>query len=71
MAGTGFLRHMVRNIVGTLVDLARGRFAPDAMPAILAARDRTRAGTTAPPEGLCLERMLIDESAFGDVIDGG
>lgn len=63
--GRGFLKHMVRNIVGTLVDLARGRLPADALPGILAARDRTAAGCTAPPQGLCLERMLIDEAAFG------
>lgn len=62
--GSGFLKHMVRNIAGTLVDLGRGRFAVDAIPAILAAKDRSRAGVTAPPQGLCLERMLIDEAAF-------
>lgn len=64
--GSGFLKHMVRNVVGTLVDLGRGRFPPDAMAGMLAARDRTRAGVTAPPHGLCLERMLlVDEAVFG------
>jgi len=49
-----FLRHMVRNIVGTLVEVGRGRFAVEDMPAILESRDRTRSGPTAPPQGLYL-----------------
>jgi tRNA pseudouridine38-40 synthase len=50
----GFLRHMVRNLVGTVVDIGRGRWPPEAMAEILASRDRARAGPTAPPEGLFL-----------------
>lgn len=53
----GFLRHMVRNLVGTLVDVGRHRFSTDDFAAILAARDRTRAGRTAPPHGLYLVRV--------------
>ncbi|MEZ4431211.1 MAG: tRNA pseudouridine(38-40) synthase TruA [bacterium] len=62
--GTAFLKHMVRNLVGTLVDIGRGHRPIAAMRTILAARDRSRAGPTAPGHGLCLERMLIDEAAF-------
>lgn len=54
ISGDGFLRHMVRNIVGTLVDVGAGRGAPDRMAAILASRDRGQAGSTAPPQGLFL-----------------
>jgi tRNA pseudouridine38-40 synthase len=50
---TAFLRHMVRNIVGTLVEIGRGARANDA-EALLLIRDRTQAGATAPPHGLCL-----------------
>ena len=50
----GFLRHMVRNLVGTLVDVGKGRFTPEEFSAILAGRDRTRAGMTAPAHGLYL-----------------
>jgi len=53
----GFLRHMVRNIVGTLVETGRGRIPPDSMKEILESRDRRKAGQTAPPQGLFLERI--------------
>ncbi|MEE9274617.1 MAG: tRNA pseudouridine(38-40) synthase TruA [bacterium] len=53
-ASAGFLRHMVRNLVSTLVEVGRGDRAPESMGALLAARDRTLAGPTAPPQGLCL-----------------
>ena len=52
--GTGFLRHMVRNIVGTLVDVGRGRRPIDDLQVILASRDRAQASATAPPHGLTL-----------------
>lgn len=55
--GTGFLRHMVRNIVGTLVDIGRRRWPAEAMADILASRSRQRAGQTAPPQGLVLVRV--------------
>ncbi len=49
-----FLRHMVRNFVGTLVEVGLGRREPGSMSELLAARDRALAGATAPPQGLCL-----------------
>ena len=52
--GTGFLRHMVRNIVGTLVEVGRGKTAPEEVKGILAARNRCIAGPTAPAQGLFL-----------------
>jgi tRNA pseudouridine38-40 synthase len=55
--GNGFLHHMVRNIVGTLLDVGRGKLAPPDVRAILQARDRTRAGPTAPASGLCLMKV--------------
>ena len=55
--GDGFLRHMVRNIVGTLVEVGVGRWPASQMEAILASRDRARAGSTAPPHGLFLIRV--------------
>jgi len=54
VTGTGFLRHMVRNIVGTLVDVGRRRTPVDQVNAILRSRDRSLAGATAPPHGLVL-----------------
>ena len=52
-----FLKHMVRTMVGTLVDIGNARRAPNEMVAILHARDRTKAGRTAPPRGLFLVRV--------------
>jgi tRNA pseudouridine38-40 synthase len=54
---TGFLRYMVRNIVGTLVLLGEGKIAPEEFGRIVEARDRDRAGPTAPPQGLLLRRI--------------
>jgi tRNA pseudouridine38-40 synthase len=57
LEGDGFLRHMVRNAVGTLLEVGLGRRDPGSLPALLAARDRTRAGPTAPACGLTLVRV--------------
>jgi tRNA pseudouridine38-40 synthase len=59
-AGDGFLRHMVRTIVGSLVDVGRGRRPPEWMRDVLASRDRTRAGQTAPAAGLVLMGVHYD-----------
>jgi tRNA pseudouridine38-40 synthase len=56
--GNGFLRHMVRNLVGTLVDIGVGRWAPGEIVRILDARDRALAGRTAPAQGLFLVQVL-------------
>lgn len=58
--GTAFLKYMVRNIVGTLVDVGRGAFAPDDVAAIRDARDRQAAGPTAEPQGLTLLEVFYD-----------
>ncbi len=58
--GNAFLRHMVRIIAGTLVDVAEGRLAVDQVPEILASRDRTRGGQTAPAHGLELLEVRYD-----------
>ena len=54
VTGSGFLHHMVRNLVGTFVEAGAGRISPDSIPAILAARNRSAAGPTAPATGLFL-----------------
>ena len=54
ITGSGFLHHMVRNLVGTFVLCGNGRLAPSRIPAILAARSRAVAGPTAPARGLFL-----------------
>lgn len=54
ISGNGFLYNMVRIIAGTLIRVGRGFYAPEKVKEILEAKERTEAGVTAPPEGLCL-----------------
>ena len=54
IAANAFLRHMVRSIVGTIVDVGRGKMSVERFGEIIRARDRARAGVTAPPQGLFL-----------------
>jgi tRNA pseudouridine38-40 synthase len=55
---TAFVKHMVRNFVGTLVEVGQGRRAAASMPALLGTGDRREAGRTAPPQGLFLEEVF-------------
>jgi tRNA pseudouridine38-40 synthase len=55
---TAFVKHMVRNIVGTLVEVGEGKRAPASMVSLLEGRDRKAAGRTAPPQGLFLEQVF-------------
>lgn len=55
--GNAFLHHMVRNLVGTMVDVGRGQLALEEIPRILAARSRSEAGPTAPARGLFLHSV--------------
>ncbi len=55
--GRSFLHHQVRNMVGTLVQVGLGRFSPDDIRNMLAAKNRAAAGVTAPPDGLYLVRV--------------
>ena len=56
--GNGFLYNMIRIMVGTLIYINEGKIAPDAIPAIIEAKDRTKAGKTAPPHGLYLNKVF-------------
>ena len=59
VSGTGFLYNMVRIIAGTLMEAGRGALTPEQIKVILNACDRSKAGPTAPPEGLTLVRYRI------------
>lgn len=63
ISADGFLYNMVRIIVGTLTEVAFGLRAPDCMAEILAAKDRSTAGMTAPPDGLYLNRVFYPDVA--------
>jgi len=65
LSADSFLHHMVRNIVGSLVEVGRGAQPPSWMAELLAGRDRTRSGPTAPAHGLLLVRVLYGEVARG------
>jgi tRNA pseudouridine38-40 synthase len=78
--GDGFLRHMVRALVGTLLEVGSGRRAAEDLPGVLAARSRSAAGPTAPARGLTLVRVEFrpelafprDSGALGaHPLDGG
>jgi len=58
VAADGFLYNMVRNIVGTLVEVGRGRWEPEIIDTILEAKDRNAAGPIAPASGLCLMEIF-------------
>lgn len=64
--GNAFLRNMVRILAGTLYDVGEGRIAADALPEILASRDRTRAGQTAPAHGLTLVEVFYGNHRTND-----
>jgi tRNA pseudouridine38-40 synthase len=56
--GSGFLYNMVRIIAGSLVEIGKGKRQPDWIAEIIQSKDRTKAGPTAPPQGLFL--MNVD-----------
>lgn len=60
--GDGFLRHMVRIMVGTLVDVGRGRVSVDQGRQLVQGQERSAAGVTAPASGLCLQRIWYQHS---------
>ena len=56
----GFLKQMVRNLVGLMVACGRGKFDPEAVPALLASGDRRKAPFTAPPQGLTMTQIWYE-----------
>lgn len=60
ICGTGFLRYMVRSLVGTLALVGSKKIKPDEFQEILESRDRSKSGPTAPPQGLCLKSVQYD-----------
>jgi tRNA pseudouridine38-40 synthase len=61
----GFLTHMVRNLVGTLLEIGRAAMEPERIEEVLRTGDRRRAGPTAPAKGLCLMRVVYDAAVGG------
>ena len=61
VTGNGFLYNMVRIIAGTLIEVGKGRFKPEQVKEILEAKDRTKAGPTAPAKGLMLYQYQFEE----------
>jgi tRNA pseudouridine38-40 synthase len=69
--GNGFLHHMVRNLVGTMLDVGRGHVGIERIPGIIAARSRSAAGPTAPAQGLFLHSVEYGEQEIGMATEDG
>lgn len=67
--GTAFLKHMVRNLVGTLIDVGKGRHPAEWVKSVLESKDRNLAGPTAPPQGLFLEEVFYGPRGEGAEVD--
>lgn len=67
--GTAFLKHMVRNIMGSVAEVGRGKEPPAYIASVLEHGDRTRAGQTAPPQGLTLEAVFYGDGPREDPDD--
>ncbi len=68
VTGNGFLYNMVRILVGTMLEIGRGRLQPDTIQKALESHDRSDAGPTAPAHGLHLMRVIYDEFDTGEVL---
>ena len=64
VSANGFLYNMVRILTGTLIGVAEGKISPEEIDRITAAKDRSAAGITVPPQGLYLDRVSYE--ALGD-----
>jgi tRNA pseudouridine38-40 synthase len=60
---------MIRKMVGTIVDVGRGKLTPDDIPRLLDLRDRSKSGPTMPPQGLCLARVEYSAEQDGAISD--
>ena len=60
--GRSFLRYMVRKMVGTLLDVGRGKLKPEDIDGLYELRDRSKSGPTVPPQGLCMLRVEHEEA---------
>jgi tRNA pseudouridine38-40 synthase len=60
--GRSFLRYMVRKMVGTLLDVGRGRLAPEDIDRLYQLKDRSKSGPTASPQGLVMVEVLLKEA---------
>ena len=69
IAANGFLRYMVRNIVGLLVQIGIRTRSHEDMANVLASKDRSSAGPTAPPQGLYLKQVFYDELEIPFIMD--
>lgn len=70
VCGTGFLKQMVRNMVGCLVKIGRGKEEPGFVRSLLQMKDRTLAPATAPARGLCLDHVYYGEAGCGGTDTG-
>src|SRR6266436_5532613 len=60
--GRSFLRYMVRKIMGTLLDVGRGKLKPDDIDRLYELKDRSKSGPTVPPQGLCMVSVELEEA---------
>jgi tRNA pseudouridine38-40 synthase len=60
--GRSFLRYMVRKMVGTLLDIGRGKLQPDDIDRLYELKDRSKSGPTVPPQGLCMVSVELEQS---------
>jgi tRNA pseudouridine38-40 synthase len=60
--GRSFLRYMVRKMVGTLLDVGRGKLIPADIERLYTLKDRSKSGSTVPPQGLCMVSVELEEA---------